>query len=131
MENEVEKIKEIRDTETKILDEEPKLNDLKEITGTDDESKLTSKDLEQILAIDSTVWSSFVDKSFHPNQILIRESFSLLTSNSEYENKTSYKMDCDNDLSDFESDGYETAGEADFSLIAQGNVTNHDMTYEG
>ena len=37
MENEVEEIKEIRETETKILDEEPKLNDLKEITGTDDD----------------------------------------------------------------------------------------------
>ena len=138
VENEVEKIEDIRETETKILDEEPKLNDLKEITGTDDESNLTSKDLEQILAIDGTVWvpdfdseASFVDRSFHPNQILIRESFSLFTSNSEYENETAHKMDCDNDVSDSESDGYETAGEADFSLIAQGNVANHDMTYEG
>ena len=40
-------------------------------------------------------------------------------------------MDCDSDVSDSESDGYGTLGEADFSLIAQGNDANHDMTYEG
>ena len=88
---------------------------MKEITGTDDEFNLTSKDLEKILAIESTAWVPDFDSE---------ASFSLFTSNSEYENETTYNTDCDSDVSDSESDGYETVGKADFSLIAQGNVKN-------